>query len=140
MEMEKRIEKAMKGKEKGYTCCQCVVMAISDLIDIDETIIFKIAEGFGGGVGGLQEICGVVSAMAMTAGLVNSSGGIEQNTSKDQTIELTKEWAKEFIEINKTVICRELRGTITGIAISDCDDCIKDGVRILTKNIYKINK
>lgn len=140
MKIEKRIEKAMSGKEKGYTCCQCVIMAIADLLDVDEISLFKISEGFGGGVGGLEEICGVVSAMAMAAGLVTSSGNLEQNTSKVQTIELTKELAMEFKELNKTVICRELRGTITGVPIRDCDDCIQDGVRILTKTLYKFNK
>ncbi|SHJ14616.1 C-GCAxxG-C-C family protein [Parasporobacterium paucivorans] len=136
MDIQKRIDIAMGGRGKGYACSQCVVCAFSDLLDTDEKDLFKMAEGFGGGVGGLMEVCGVVCAMAMIAGLMTSGGNIENNTTKVQTIDLTRKLAMEFKDRNGTIICRELRGEDTGTPIRDCDLCIQDGIRIIAKHFF----
>ena len=131
MDKEERYKLAYSCKDKGYTCCQCVVTGVSDLLDVDRVTLFKIAEGFGGGIGGLEEVCGVISAMTMVAGIVNSTGSFENNTSKESTIELTKDLAMEFRNKYHTIYCRDIRGTITGEPLADCDECIKDGMDII---------
>jgi C_GCAxxG_C_C family probable redox protein len=73
-------------------------MAVSDLLDIDSRDLFRISEAFGGGVGGMGEICGAVSAMAMAAGLVNCSGDMENNISKMETIDIVNEMGMKFKE------------------------------------------
>lgn len=136
MNLQERINWAMQGKDKGYTCCQCVVCAFFDLLDTDTVDMFKMAEGFGGGVGGLMEICGVVSAMTMMTGLQLSSGSLEENTSKEDSICVTGRLANEFKEISGSLLCRELRGVDTGEPLRDCDLCIQDGIRIIAKEFF----
>ena len=136
MDIQERKEKAKSGKEKEYTCSQCVISAVADLLDADEVTLLKISHCFGGGIGGLEEVCGVVSAMTMAAGLVCSNADLEGNPSKMEVVEIAKELALEFRERNKTIICREIRGTISGKPMADCDECILDGVEILMDKLF----
>ncbi|MDO4556977.1 MAG: C-GCAxxG-C-C family protein [Lachnospiraceae bacterium] len=57
----RKLKLAGEAYEKGYTCSQAVFCAFVDEMGIDEEIAIKIMEGFGGGMGGLQEVCGALS-------------------------------------------------------------------------------
>ena len=63
-----RKEKAMQSFHDGYNCCQCMILAFEDKIDIDLKTALKIASPFGGGMGRLREVCGSVSGMFMVLG------------------------------------------------------------------------
>ena len=65
-----RREMAMANFMKGYNCSQSIVLAFSDMLDIDEKSLLKMASSFGGGMGRLREVCGSVSGMFMVAGLL----------------------------------------------------------------------
>ncbi len=136
MNVEARIEKSKNCKDKGYTCCQTVIMGVADLLEIKDTDIFKCAEGFGGGVGGLGEVCGVVSAMTMVAGLINGSGDLENNTSKMDTIELVEKLALEFKEKHGSLLCRDIRNEDAGSTHEECDKCIQDGIATLIEKFF----
>ena len=58
--MSKR-EEAMKLFKAGYNCCQAVVGAFSDDIEIDFKTAMLISSSFGGGMGRMREVCGTVS-------------------------------------------------------------------------------
>lgn len=135
MNVEARIERSKSCKDKGYTCCQTVIMGVADLLEIKDTDIFKCAEGFGGGVGGLGEVCGVVSAMTMVAGLINGSGDLENNTSKMDTIELVEKLALEFKEKHGSLLCRDIRNE-EGNSHEECDKCIQDGIATLIEKFF----
>ena len=57
--------------EKGYNCCQAVLLAYCKELGIDEKIAAKLSSSFGGGMGGMGETCGAVTGMFMVAGLMN---------------------------------------------------------------------
>ena len=61
---------AMDNFLKGYNCTQSVVLAFSDLIDIDRDTLMKLSCSFGGGMARLREVCGSVSGMFIVAGLL----------------------------------------------------------------------
>ena len=65
-----RKEKAMQSFLDGYNCCQCLILAFEDVIDIDIQQALKIASPFGGGMGRLREVCGSVSGMFMVLGYI----------------------------------------------------------------------
>ena len=54
--MSKR-EEAMKLFKAGYNCCQAVVGAFSDDIEIDFKTAMLISSSFGGGMGRMREVC-----------------------------------------------------------------------------------
>ena len=134
--MEERVKRALESRKNGYTCSQAVLCAYSDLLGVDEEMLFAISEGFGGGMGGLMGTCGAVSAMSMAAGLANSCKDLTACSTKPATIRLVRELAEAFSEKNQSIICRELKGVDTGKPLASCESCIEDAVRIIGKQLF----
>lgn len=135
--MEERIEKALENHSKGYNCAQAVACAFCDLVSMDENTLFKITEGFGAGMGGMQCTCGAISGAIALAGLKESSGDTANPTTKGKTYKLSKEIVEEFREKNSSVICRELKGIDTNKVLRSCDGCIEDAAKIAYKVLFK---
>lgn len=130
--MSDRIQKALENHHKGMNCAQAVACAFADVTGADEKILFKAAEGFGAGMGGMDCTCGAVSGAVLVAGMKNSSADLE-NMTKGKTYKLSKEIVKEFEMKNGTVVCRELKGLETKKVLRSCDGCIEDAAAILEK-------
>ena len=47
-----RYEKAVENHKRGYNCAQAVACAFAEDMGVSEDILFRLAEGFGGGLGG----------------------------------------------------------------------------------------
>ena len=47
-----RAELASTKHRNGFNCCQSVVCVFADELGIDESLLYKIGEGFGAGFGG----------------------------------------------------------------------------------------
>ena len=77
-----RKEKAVSLFNSGYNCAQAVMLAFSDLLDIDELTIQKLTSSLGGGISRLREVCGCVSAMALILGMIKGDYDVLDNTSK----------------------------------------------------------
>lgn len=135
--MEERIEKALENHSKGYNCAQAVACAFCDLVSMNENTLFKITEGFGAGMGGMQCTCGAISGAIALAGLKESSGDTDNPTTKGKTYKLSKEIVEEFREKNSSVICRELKGIDTNKVLRSCDGCIEDAAKIAYKVLFK---
>lgn len=131
-----RAEIAEALHKQGYNCAQAVACAFSDILDADADTVYKIAEGFGGGMGNNESVCGAVSAAIIIAGL-KSSNGINEVSNKAATYRLSSQITDEFKNKNGTVICRELKGADTGNALRSCAGCIEDAVKIAEKIIFK---
>ncbi|MEM1485750.1 C-GCAxxG-C-C family protein [Oscillospiraceae bacterium PP1C4] len=132
--MESRVEKALENHKKGCNCAQAVFCAYSDLFGVDEQIAFRMAEGFGGGMGGMHDgTCGAVTAMYMLAGIKESSGTVEKGLTKAQTYAKVRELSKAFQEMNKSTICSDLLGHGDPLIKRSCTGCIEDASRIVEK-------
>jgi len=59
-------EKAGRLFDSGLNCTQSVLQAI---IGVDDPQLMKMAEAFGGGIGGTKCLCGAVSGGVMALGL-----------------------------------------------------------------------
>ena len=66
----------------GYNCAQSVACAFADKVDLDKVALFKVTEGLGLGMGGMNGTCGAISAAAVLAGLKDSTGDLELANSK----------------------------------------------------------
>ena len=135
--MEERVKRALDNHSKGYNCAQAVACAFSDVVSVDEDTLFKITEGFGAGMGGMQCTCGAVSGAIVLAGLKTSSGDTNNPTTKGKTYKLSKEIVEEFREKNSSVICRELKGLDTNKVLRTCDGCIEDATKIAYNILFK---
>ena len=107
-ELEDRIQRSVELFMQGYGCCQSVVCAFSDLYGLDEEMAFRIAAGFGGGVGRLRMMCGTVSALVILAGLEKGQTRGEDREGKAACYQLVRQLLETFKQRNGSVICAEL--------------------------------
>lgn len=110
------IENSKYGKiaeeyfRRGYNCSQAVFLAFRDLHGMDERAAARISSSFGGGMGRLREVCGAVSGMLMTAGMLygyDSPGAQQEKTDHYKRVQ---ELAGVYETENGSIVCRELLG------------------------------
>ena len=112
-DIEERVAKAKRlFKEKGYNCCQAVVLAYNDLFGIDDETAAAMSSGFGGGMGRMREVCGSVSGMVMLAGLIRPASDPSVKEWRTANYALVQEMADEFRSINGSIVCKELLGLV----------------------------
>ena len=119
-----RQQQAAQFHAKGYNCAQSVACA-------DKAALFKVTEGLGLGMGGMNGTCGAISAAAVLAGLKDSTGDLELANSKAVSYKDARECIARFLEKNQSVVCKELKGVETGKVLRACPDCISDAVEII---------
>lgn len=130
-----RVERALELRRNGYNCAQSVVCAFSDAVDVEEEVLFKIAEGFGTGMGGMQHACGAVVGAVMLNGLLNSSGKANSG-SLAKTLRMSRQLTQTFEERNGSTVCKELKGTETGKVLSSCNDCIVEAIKLVEEMLF----
>lgn len=141
--MTSKQKKAYELHKNGYNCTQAVACAFCEDFGIDRETMFKIAEGFGFGMG-MQEVCGALSGAFMILGMENSIGDPEKGKiTKAETYKKVREIAKQFQEKNGSVYCRELKSKENGHQLVSCDTCVVDAAGLieeylLTNKITKI--
>ena len=98
----------------GYNCAQSVLKAFEDEPWFKESGLtaetaMKISSSFGGGMGGMREVCGAVSGMFMAAGLAH---GYKEPKSPDKQAhyKMIRDLAAKCKEENGSIICGELLG------------------------------
>ena len=96
--------------ESGYNCCQAVFLACTDELGLDTETRAKIASSFGGGMGGMRQVCGAVSGMLMALGLHQGYTDPKDKAGKAAQYEVIRALADEFKRENGSIICRELQG------------------------------
>ena len=57
--------KAIEYFEKGYNCAQVVACAYANELDLNEELIFRLMEGFGGGFAHMGYMCGTLSGLTL---------------------------------------------------------------------------
>ncbi len=128
--MTEREERAQRLHEKGYNCTQAVVCAYCDLFGVEEDDAYRMAEGFGLGMG-LMDTCGALTGAFMLAGLQGSAGTQQPGTTKKNVYRMNKALAAAFREKNGTYICRELKGVDDGTVRRSCRGCIEDACALV---------
>lgn len=105
-------EKARNYFLEGYNCSQAVFLAFSDLTGMDEKTALLISSSFGGGMGRLREVCGAVSGMFMTAGILYGYTDPKAGAEKMEHYKRIQELAAAFKERNGSIVCRDILGKI----------------------------
>ena len=127
--MNTKAEHAAELHQRGCNCAQAVACTFCKEFGISEDDMFRIAEGFGLGMG-VMEICGALSGMAMIIGLDNSQGGTEEGSRT----------TGDTYKKNGSCICRELKGVETGKVLCSCPQCIADAVALTEEYLAEQGK
>ena len=137
-----RSEIAYNKFTEGYNCAQAVAVAFADLLGMEEKTVAMLTSGFGGGIGGMHEVCGAVSGMTFVLSTLKGYSDPKADTEKQETYALVKKLAEEFKSKNETVICRELLSIYTkreGATAENrrvyCAELVKSAAEMLEKEI-----
>ena len=79
MTTEERMELGAKYKRE-MNCCQAVVKAMSDTVDVDEETLHRLAGGFGSGIGTMEGTCGALVGAVMVSSLLSANGEARKNS------------------------------------------------------------
>jgi C_GCAxxG_C_C family probable redox protein len=105
-----RQAEAVAKFERGFACSQSIFSTYAGPLGLAEGTALKIADAFGGGMGGLGGTCGAVTGSYMIFGLINGRTDADDDESKQHTRALIKEFTRQFKIRHKTTICNELLG------------------------------
>lgn len=120
--------------EQQHNCAQSTACAFAPLTPLDEDTVFAIMEGFGAGMGGNNETCGVVSGGVAIISLL-ASDGRARRTSKARTYEIADEFVERFRRAQGTTCCRELKEQSPVPTPHRCDAYMECGAHLLMQTL-----
>lgn len=130
--MEERSEKAVALMKDGYNCAQAVACVFAEEAGADKATVFRIAEGFGSGMGTMQGVCGAL------VGLSRSTAHLEHPDSKPQTAALARTLMKAFEQEAGAIYCKDLKGVATGKSLLSCHDCVRLACRLAAREVFPV--
>lgn len=116
--MSQKTEAAINNHKSFYSCSASVLCAFSDEAGITEVQAKAAAAPFAGGRMGK---CGAVLAAEY---VIDKKFG-------DSAEAVKAEFERQFKEKNMTLMCKELKGALTGKPIRSCRGCVTDAAEIL---------
>lgn len=121
--LQQRRAIAAEGRRNGYNCTQAVAAAFPDVMQLPSDVVLRLSTGFGGGFGGMQKVCGVMSAMTMLEGFRHTDGV----KGKAEVYKAVRNLGDRFRNACGSLDCAELKKP--GAAIS-CNEIIDRGIEI----------
>lgn len=104
-------------QQHGCNCCQAVLLALKDQVNMSEEELRRLGAGFGLGLGNMEGTCGALVAAAIMA-------GFNTNVTKAAVRSLNE----RFKEMCGAITCEDIKGRYTGKILCSCDDCVKNAV------------
>ncbi len=138
-----RTDAAVDVFESGFNCAQAVVAPFVEKVGLAEQTAYRIACGFGAGLGRRQKTCGAVTGGIMVLGMVYGRDPDRTDIDKEKTYQKVNDFMREFEKRHATTECRELLGcdltteegrkhyTESHLHSTVCVECVKDAVTIL---------
>jgi C_GCAxxG_C_C family probable redox protein len=112
-------EKAVGYFKQGYNCAQATAAAFAEAMGLDERTVLRVMAGFGGGMGGLRETCGAVSAMVFAAGAFAGNFPPTDKAAKKALYDTVKRMTRAFAQKHGTTNCGELLRSASCAALPD---------------------
>ena len=120
-------EEARATFRKGFNCTQAVLGSFAGDFGLDETMAYRVADGFGGGMGHMGKTCGAVTGAFMVIGLKYGMTAVDGTQSHREAFARVREFSEKFREKHGSITC----ATLLGFDISKREEfsqALKDGV------------
>ena len=140
-----KVNHALSTFDSGFNCAQSVLTAFCNEFELHDESAFRIACGFGGGMGRMAKTCGAVTGACMVIGLKYGQTQSDDKAAKEKTYILVREFADLFVKEHGSIECRELLAcdinTPEGFKVANekdlfktiCPKCVESAVKILEK-------
>jgi C_GCAxxG_C_C family probable redox protein len=127
----------------GFNCAQAVLVSYNEKLNFDQKLALSIACGFGGGMGRLQETCGVVTGAFMVLGIYNSAKYTDNKDRKAKTYKMVRDFNENFLALHHSTKCKSLLNcdlnTPEGqqymkehnLHETVCEKCVSSSIKIL---------
>ena len=93
---------------RPFNCCESVLLALREHLDVDPKLIPKIGTGIGAGVSLNGLLCGSISSVAIAIGIKYGRTSPEENPQP--VWEMVDRYVAEFKDKFGSVNCRQLTG------------------------------
>jgi len=93
---------------RPYNCCESVLLALKDYLDVDSELIPKVGTGIGAGVSLNGLLCGSISSVAIAIGI--KYGRNSPEVSPKPVWDRVDKYVAEFKDRFRYVNCRQLTG------------------------------
>jgi len=103
-----RSEKALEFYSNGFNCAQSVIASFADVLNVNEETAVRMAAGFGGGMGRMQETCGAATGAYMVIGFLRGKYKQGDDESNQRTNKLIQEFSRRFTEAHGSINCKAL--------------------------------
>ena len=117
-----KAEKAAEYHKSFNSCSASVLRAFAEDAGISDSDAKKTAAPFAGGKMGK---CGAVLAAEYVIEKKFGAGSESKKALFDQ----------QFTDMNKSLMCKELKGSLTGKPLRSCRGCVTDAAELLEKMI-----
>lgn len=118
--MPLKSEKAVENHKNFYPCSAAVLCAFADETGLSQEEAKRTAMPFAGGKMGK---CGAVLAAEY----------VLKKKYPDSGEEKAEEFDRVFMGMNRSLMCRELKGSLTGTPLRSCLGCVADSAEILER-------
>lgn len=108
MKQQDKAQAAGDFFRQGYNCAQSVAAAFAPEMGLRQEDVLKMSSSFGGGMGGLREVCGAVSGMFLVMGAVQGYASSEDPQAKKEHYARLQAMAKRFTDTFETLNCGQL--------------------------------
>ncbi len=144
-----RSERALDYYFNGFNCAQSVIASFADKLEIDEEVVLKMASGFGGGMGRMQETCGAVTGAFMVIGFLRGKYKLGDEEAKEKTNQLIQEFSQKYTEKFGSINCKALiefdlnteegrqQAEKEDVFLKKCSNYVKDSVELLEEILNK---
>ena len=144
-----RSEKALDYYFDGFNCAQAVIASFADVLQMSEEQVLRLASGFGGGMGRMQETCGAVTGAFMVIGFLRGKYKQGDDEAKEHTNKLIQEFSRKFAESHGSINCKalinydlnteegRLEAEKADVFFKKCSNFVKEAVEILEEILSK---
>ena len=120
--MSDKVEAAVGCFREGFNCSQAILSTYGGEFGLERETALKAAAVFGGGMGGLGEVCGAVTGALAVLGLKYGYTDAKDKEAKAKTYARVRDFAGRFRARHGALCCRELLGcdltTAEGMAMA----------------------
>lgn len=138
MDTQQRLEIAQMRRAEGYNCCQCVMLACSDLAELPDDAAYA---GFCFGAGmNCGSICGALTGGLMVLGASLPRREVMENRplARAAALELEKRFKERFTTLECNDIIRMHEKRICGDCIAFAIEQAEDIINSIRKGDFKI--
>lgn len=132
-------ENAIEKFEQGYNCAQAVACCYADELHMEEEVVYRLLEGFGGGVAHCGHLCGTISAMTLVESYRACQDMKKPGATKEATYDHLRPLLSAFERTIGYVDCKDILAnkdeTLVNGKKTCCRECVQTACCLLDQEL-----